>query len=94
MQPSSVRFSSKCICATKSTILLEVMSPTKQAKGDSGKEPKYLVTEMEGKKTKKQTTNLVRNQAQLGGGDYLSSGQMKPAWCGLPFGVTVLRTTV
>ncbi len=33
------------------------MSPTKQAKGDSGKEPKYLVTEMEGKKTKKQTKN-------------------------------------
>ncbi len=63
------------------------MSPTKQAKGDSGKEPKYLVTE-------KKNTNLVRNQAQLGGGDYLSSGQMKPAWCVLPFVVTVLRTTV
>ncbi len=43
------------------------MSPTKQVKGDSGKEPKYLVTEMEGKITKK-TTNLVRNQAQLCGG--------------------------
>ena len=57
------------ICNQVNDIAVDEVTPTKQARGDSGKEPK-LHRWQNGEK------NLGRNQAQLGG--QFSSDQTKP----------------
>ncbi len=68
---NSVMASSSSVSVQKflfnqSTILLEMKCPNKQARGESGKEPKHIGDRTEEK-------NLGRNQAQSGG--HFSSGQ-------------------